>query len=245
MKRFTRRGSVLTTLLLSFLLSALAFSAVHAQEVPDPAGFDQVLVYMMTGVYDPDDPNFTPPDGDFWHREIMGRSDEEIEQDRQEALAFFEQRFGIGEDTEGVEFTSFMVDPRLEYRAYVVSGREVPPEGWVVRDGGWRIDVTAPEGVTLGGEFDGHQMPEGGILVFGNYNIDVPGEDPIIIHYESGGPIVANEFGEVLFRCDLTSEEFGPGLAQGVSAEQTLEDGRIQANTRNILTFPGLGTAFL
>jgi hypothetical protein len=53
MKRFSGHGSVLVTLLLTVLLSTLAFSAVRAQEVPTPAGFDQLPVYMATGVYDP------------------------------------------------------------------------------------------------------------------------------------------------------------------------------------------------
>jgi hypothetical protein len=52
--------------------------------------------------------------------------------------------------------------------------------------------------------------------------------------------------GSVYFRCVLRSdsfEDFGGGLAQGISAPKTLPDGRRVANVRNILTFPGLGFA--
>lgn len=34
------------------------------------------------------------------------------------------------------------------------------------------------------------------------------------------------------------------GWHRAISAPQTLEDGRTQANIRNVLTFPGLGDAF-
>jgi hypothetical protein len=225
------------------VLSLTTSSLVAAQEVAAPEGFDQLLVYMATGVYDPDDPNYEAPDGDFWHREIMGRSDEEIEQNRNEAIAFFQERFGIDPSThEGVSFMSFMFDPRNEYRAYVVSGREVLPEGWVIRDGGWNMTVTDPEGITLGGEFEGKHVPEGTMVVFGDYNIDTGG-DPIIIHYQSGEPIIPSETGAIYFLCELISEDFGNGLAQGISAPKALEDGLTQANVRNVLTFPGLGNA--
>lgn len=135
-----------------------------------------------------------------------GRSDAEIEQDRANAIEFFQQRFGIDVvDNENVMFTSFTFDPRNEYRAYVVAGRDVPPEGWVVRDGGWSVAVTNPDGLTLGGEYEGVQVPQGSMMVFGDYNIDVPGEDPIIIHYQSGGPIIPTDQG-IQFHCELISD---------------------------------------
>ena len=231
------------SLVLAVLLLAGA-SAASAQGVADqrpPAGFDTMLVYLGTGVYDPDDPDYDAPDADFWHREIMGRSDADIAQNRAEALAFFEERFGLDpEQQDGLMFVDFMLDPRNEYRAYVSSEAAIPAEGWVVRDGGWMLTVTAPEGVELGGEFAGTHVPEGAFFVFGEYNIDVPGDDPIIIHYRSGSAIVPTDDG-MMFRCDLTHDERGEGLAQGISAPQTLEDGRTHANIRNVLTFPGLG----
>lgn len=230
-------ASIATLLLLSASLSFAQGIAAH--EAPD--GFDKMLVYMGTGVFDPDDTDYEAPDGDVWHREIMGRSDAEIEQNRDEALAFFSERFGLDPDTQdGLEFTDFMLDPRMEYRAYVVSEETVPSEGWIVRDGGWRLEVTNPEGVTLGGEFEGTHVPEGAFFVFGEYNIEVPDGEPIIIHYESGSAIVPTEKG-LMFICDLSHPEWGEGLAQGISSPHTLEDERRQANIRNVLTFSGHG----
>ena len=225
---------------------------------PTPDGFDKFLVYMAAGVYDPGDPNYVAPDAEFFQREIMGRSDEEIAQDRATSIAFFNQRFGLNLTDpgglftsftdNGVQFIPFMFDPRNEYRAYVVSEERVPSSGWIVRDGGWNATVVEPDGLTLGGEFAGVHVPQGTVFVFGNYNIlrTLPSGkeiEPILIHYQSGGPIIPNadKHEGILFRCELISEEFGNGLAQGIAAGVTLPDGRFQQNVRNVITFPGLG----
>ncbi|MEX2542014.1 MAG: hypothetical protein WD314_09395 [Trueperaceae bacterium] len=128
----------------------------------------------------------------------MERSDEEIEQARTDAETFFNERFGMDfsdaevdengvKEIKGATLQDFMLHPNRDYRAYTVSGEAVASEGWEVRDGGWRIDFT--EETTLTGNWGGDEgtsVPAGSFVVFGNYNIDVPGEDNIIIHYESG-----------------------------------------------------------
>jgi hypothetical protein len=239
MNLFRNKINLLVSVLL--VISALFAGSALAQESQVPVGFDQLLVYMGAGTYDPNDPEYQAPDGDFWHREIMGRTDDEIAQNRAEAVEFFKTRFGIDPDNnDGVMLQSFIVDPRNEYRAYVVGNREVPAEGWVVRDGGWSLAVMNPAGLTLGGEFEGVQVPQGTMMVFGDYNIDT-GAEPIIIRYQSGEPIVPQDAGWIAFRCELISEEFGRGLAQGISARVELENGLVNANIRNVLTFPGLG----
>lgn len=236
---------------LTLSVSGLALAA-GGRGAPTPDGFDKYLVYMAAGQYDPADPTYDAPDGMVFQREIMGRSDAEIAQNRQEAIDFFSERFGIDADSDaGVMFGPFMFDPRNEYRAYTISGESVPSAGWVIRDGGWAMSVTDPAGLTLGGEFTGQHVPQGTMMVFGDYNIARlgPGNsggnaahaEPLIIHYQSGEPIIPTASGAIMFRCELISDEFGHGLAQGISAPQTLPDGTIQANVRNVLTFPGLG----
>jgi hypothetical protein len=215
---------------------------------------------MADGLYDPNDPSYTAPNAQEFQRDVMQRSDAEIAQDRADAIAFYNQRFGLnlvdpGGDLfapfttdDGVMFTPFYFDPRNEYRAYVVSNEQVPSSGWVIRDGGWSASITNPDGYTLGGEFDGIHVPQGTMFAFGDYNIQrtLPGGreiEPLLIHYQSGGPIIPNadQNGGMFFRCELFSEEFGEGLAQGIVAPQMLPDGRIHQNIRNVVTFPGLG----
>jgi hypothetical protein len=159
----------------------------------------------------------------------MGRDDAAIAAERARADVYFQATFGALYTPGSLE--AFGVDPRNEYRAYFISGMRVPPEGFVVRDGGFRADLS-----------------NGGFVVFGDYNIKVTkpsGAEPIVIHYESAEPIFETPTG-LFFQCHLSSddfEDFGGGLAQGVSIPKTLPDGRVVANIRNILTFPGLGFA--
>jgi hypothetical protein len=202
---------------------------------PPPAPFGKYLVYSAAGVYDPSVP---PAEGDlavWFHRKVMGRNNKEFEAERAAADAYFAATFG-DRYTRG-SLTAFGVDPRNEYRAYFISGENVPPEGWVVRDGGFQATLS-----------------DGTFVVYGDYNIKVtkpsgsrgPDPAPIIIHYESLDPIHFHPDGSGYFRCVLRSdsfEDFGGGLAQGMFASETLPDGRTVANIRNILTFPGLGFA--
>jgi len=243
MDAMTQRTRQFIHALIATLL-LVAGSLATAQGVADqrpPDGFETMLVYLGTGVFDAADPDYEMPDADFWHREIMGRSDAQIAENRAEAVAFFERRFGLNPDAHsGLMLVDFMVDPRNEYRAYVSSEVAIPSEGWIVRDGGWMLSVTDPDGLDLGGEFEGTHVPQGAIFVFGEYNIDVPGDEPIIVHYQSGQPIVATASG-MMFLCETYHPEWGWGRAQGISAPVTLEDGRTQANIRNVLTFSGFG----
>ncbi len=87
------------------------------------------------------------------------------------------------------------------------------------------------------------------MIVYGDYNIlrEGPGNSsgnttqPLIIHYQSLSPIIPHPFESgIKFMCEVMSDEFGAGLAQGLSNPQTV-DGKFQANIRTILTFPGLG----
>jgi hypothetical protein len=216
----------------SILIIALAWPVAAASPaVQAPAPFGKYLVYSAAGVYDASVPPAEGDLADWFHREIMGRDDAELATERARADAYFAETFG-SLYTPG-SLTAFGADPRNEYRAYFISGESVPPEGWVVRDGGFLATLS-----------------DGGLVVFGDYNIKAtkPGRggtpDPILIHYESTDPIYPQADGSLLFRCRLFSEsfeDFGGGLAQGISDAQQLPDGRTVANIRNILTFPGLG----
>jgi len=196
--------------------------------------------------------------GDFFQREVMDRSPEEVDAQDQEAAAFFQEKFGLafdGEDLgdgtveridgdgegEGAILHRFMQDPETEYRAYLVSGEGVYQSGALVRDGGYF--VTLEEEMALGGTFgdDETTYPAGTFLVFGDYNIDparIRGRsEPIVIHYESGSPIVPgpNPFA---FSCVLTHPDWGEGKANGTVIPGGAVDGGQSQHIRNVLTFP-------
>ena len=241
-----RKRILLLTVVALFALGAMAMSWPHN---PPPENFGFQLVYMADGIFDPSTGPSAAELSDWFHKDVMGRSDEEIEAERQKAHEHFEAQFGL--DLELEEVMAFDQDPRTQYRAYKITGYRVPEEGWLVREGGFMVNLAA--GTTLYGAFGGAEgvtLPGDGMIVYGEYNIDVTapgtGNDPddIIIHYQSESPIVpTGEFGTA-FLCRVTSddfEDFGGGLAQGVFRNHVTEDGRQVANIRNVLTFPGLG----
>ncbi len=109
-------------------------------------------------------------------------------------------------------------------------------------------------GKTLHGTFGGvtgKWVPAGSMIVYGEYNIlrEGPGNSagsttqPLIIHYQSFSPIIQHPYESgIKFNCEVISEDFGEGLARGLSDPlPPNEDGKTQVYIRNILTFPGFG----
>jgi hypothetical protein len=215
--------------------------------------FDKVIVFMGAGDFDLSTPTADPLE---YHLGIMGRTFEEFQALEAEAIAFFKQRFGLDPNDPAMQGRIFLFpfhfEPTFDLRARFMSEAAIPGSGFVVRDGGWQLAVIDPAGVTLGGEFAGVHVPPGGTVTFGHYNIKMesvsgrgpggPEPDPIIIHYRSLSPIVPDARGDGHFRCELISEEFGPGIAQGVfSRAIPIGNGVVRINIRNILTFPPFG----
>jgi hypothetical protein len=105
-----------------------------------------------------------------------------------------------------------------------------------VRDASFGVQLTKDQTLygTWGGAA-GKPAPAGSFVTFGDYNIKVerPGrgrDGTIMIHFESGSPIVADVDGTLHFICDLMPPEWGPGHARGT----VVANGGI----RNVLTFP-------
>jgi hypothetical protein len=130
-------------------------------------------------------------------------------------------------------------NPGANYRASTISGETVPTEGWMVRDGGWIVALTAD--MMLRGEYGGAagtHVPAGAIVVFGDYSIKVQrarsqapphATEAIVIHYESGFAISLNADGVMTFQRALEHPEWGAGWARGVVEGKTI---------RNVLSFP-------
>ena len=252
MRRFSRR-----TLALASALAVLALASIGAAasgtlpigQSATPDSYQKFLVYLANGSYDPNDPSYQAPDGAFFQKQIMHRTDAQIADQRAQALAFFKQRFGLDPANGDVSISSFMFDPRNNYRAYVIGGEQVPSGGFVVRDGGFNATVT--KDTYLHGEYggaDGTWVAAGTSVVFGDYNIlrtaGTSGQPttPLILHYQSQTPIrAANADGAQTFRCELIDPETGQhGVAQGVIAPaRDAGGGNIQVSIRNVITFPG------
>jgi hypothetical protein len=86
--------------------------------------------------------------------QVMGRDDTAIAAEQGAADEYFAATFG-SLYVRG-SLVAFGLDPRVGYTAYFISGEDVPPEGWVVRDGGFRADLT-----------------DGTFVVYGDYRIRI------------------------------------------------------------------------
>lgn len=239
-----------------FLFGINSTKIYAAGKPATPAGFDHVLLYMGTGIYDPNDPEPRPGltdcsglfcDGMYFQKEVMHRTDEEISELEVEAKEFYKVRFGIDVDdptfSGRVGLEMFTVNPDFEYRVQLGSGMKVSQDGWMIRDGGFRLDVLDPNGIALGGESEGGFAPAGSAMFFGNYNILATTKKgkplkEIIIFYRSKFPAFSLENGSFIFVCDMFHEEWGEGLGMGNIRFIPQEDGLIRGNGRNVLSFP-------
>ncbi|WP_447972052.1 hypothetical protein [Nitrospira sp. Kam-Ns4a] len=213
MSRRTLRGtSAIVSLAAAWVLTLSVWFTQAAQagtaqghRAPTPAGFDRYLVFMAEGVFD----NLFG-DAAFFHRQIMGRTTEQIAEQKAMAIAFFKERFGVdfsaSDEASNVALKLFTLTPDLDYRAYTASGESVPAQGWEIRDGGW-IGIVGPGGTTFHGVWGGaagKTVPEGTLILFGDYNVrrltpsDLDGRGearspdapPILIHYQSREPMI-------------------------------------------------------
>jgi len=246
--------SMIASALLTGLVSVSSVSMAD-NEKGVPAGFDGFLVYMANGVYDPSVQSPQPGlenceglfcDGGYFQRDIMGRSEYQIQQKKQEAKDFFRTRFGLDVEDPAlagrIVFTSFMTRPNWDYRAYVMDSK-TRAEGWKVRDGGYNVRVIDPAGIDLGGEFLGRHAPFNSVMFSGEYNILLKdrqeGEDKeLVIEFRSATFHQINDDGSVMLRCELYNKELGSGYAIVTLDNIVRKDGLVQGRGRNVLTFP-------
>lgn len=252
----TRRGVLSGAAALAGGTALLGAPAVSAGEprggctTPTPEGFRRLLVYIAEGPASAG--SITDVDAVLaFQRDVMGRDQAAVAAYVEEAKAFYLRRFGL--DFSGVEaptpigpweidgasLSGSVFHPDHGYTAYVVSEERVGGEGWMVRDASFGVRFTKDQVVhgTWGGVV-GKPVSADSFVTFGDYNIKVerPGRSGrrrdrnIMIHFESGSPIVADVDGTLHFVCDLTHPVWGAGHARGT----VTADGGI----RNVLTFP-------
>ena len=85
---------------------------------------------MADGIFDPSTGPSDEELSDWFHKDVMGRTDEEILVERQKALDHFEEQFGLDLELENV--VAFGQDPRTEYRAYQIAGYRNESESPIV-----------------------------------------------------------------------------------------------------------------
>jgi len=176
-------------------------------------------------------------------KNVLGLTDQQIEEKRNSVIAFYAERFGIDVNDPKVYFTGFQIDPAADYRVIMMTGKDNDPgKGYPILDGGFAVAVIDPAGLDLGGEFVGTHVPAGTMFAAGGTYVIKLGEHrrDLVINYQSRGPMQPVGTGGVI-NCEVFHPVWGKGLGWGYFEFYTLENGQITSQVRNVLTFPGLG----
>ena len=216
---------------------------------------------MANGIYDPADPNYTPPTPEDFDTIIMGRNDAEKAERRQLAIDYFIERYGIDlsagfADNGNIVLLESFFDPRNNYRAYQLPDRFGFPrsskQGWIVYDRQYIMLVGAlgSESTltgTWGGE-SGTVVPPNTVAVDGDYLVQgTPvfrqgSPRNLYIRFQSADPIfdAASPAG-IKFNCVLLDRHGNViGAAIGRQEFVPLNDGsgHIQTAVQNVWQFP-------
>jgi len=257
----------LAALFASSVFFQIPIATADVMVVP-PTGYQQFLTYMGNGEWNPYEPNPVVANcqvngvclDDYFGRVVQKRTPAQEAAVAQQAMNYFKWKFGLDFTNpaiaQSVLLAPFTLDPRLNYRAYVMSGGYTPVEGYPVRDGGY-VAVLLTD-LTLGGEFQGMTYPANTLFIFGENNIliDRPGtnfDEQVVLSYRFGNPVVVDQNGNATVTIDLRhgslqQTNFGDktvareGIAQlVVGTPGVTSAGLAKAKLRTVLTFSANG----
>ena len=229
-------------------------SMARSSNCPTPQWFVAEFVAIMDEVISPSAPISILDSSLSYFRDVMRFTEEEIAQVEEDAMQFYNTRFGL-------DFSQSEPDEwgqRFYQNATLLPAR-VPPEiyyvvtfnRWIVsgntksmcfdfRVGSYRVNFNHQQILhgTYGGE-EGIPAVPGDCLAYGFYNIPVCPQEPLVFQFSSISPFRVDPYdGFVLINVDVVHRVWGHGLAQGVTRLTPTEDGRVRVLTRNLITFP-------
>jgi len=231
----------------------------------DRTSFSKLFIYGTDVTLDLNEaPFFIPDEGNDWfQKDILDRSDQEIVAFKASGLDYFRNRleWDFSESNTDVEVVKDgaewilwnpqrtggarliygHINPSWGYRPILVSGERVPDICGAVWDGGYHI-VTFGEGIlargTWGGS-EGRHVPENSLLFFGDYLFVLGrGRRPIQISYIPNRPGIPDDEGFYAIRCNSTSEEYGEGVIAINMIVSPPEDGFQTFSVRSYQSFP-------
>ena len=241
---------------LSWIVFAGLVAAVLGATCPATNDFTAEFALIADAIVPESLTGFDPTTGLPFLRNIMLFDGEEIAQVTQDAIEFFNTRFGLDfsqatpdENGQriladiGATFTIFEFSSEFNYHLTVnrwaITGN-TRSSCFVNRDGGFAVEFQ--QSLTLNGTYggqDGRPVVPGDFVLYGFYNIPVCPQSPLIIRYMSGSPIRTGPVdGFGIINCDLFNREIGAGVAQGVFRVTDVGNDEVHFAIRNLLTFP-------
>lgn len=243
--------------LTAFVALIATATAIEPQTCPGPnEWFTAEFVALADVLINVSDSMLVPDVNLHFFREIMHFSEKEIEDVTEEALDFFNTKYGLNFLTsapdqqgrrffENAIFYAFEFSPAVQYtitfNRWLINGR-TKSTCFPNRDGGFGVFFTAEQ--TLRGTYggvEGKPIRPGEMVVWGFYNIPVCPQQPLVIQYSSGTPFRSEPIdGFTVINCDLNHRELGTGSARGIAIATPSDDDPniIHWSIRNLFTFP-------
>ena len=187
-------------------------------------------------------------------RDVMLFTEEEIMQLEEDAIQFFNTRFGLDfsqsePDEWGQRFyqnaTFFpaRLSPEVQYAVtfnrWIVSGN-TKSVCFETSIGSFRVEFSDEQILhgTYGGE-EGIPVTSTDALAFGYYYIPVCPQEPLVIQFSTTTPFRAEPHDGFLYiNLELFHHVWGRGLIRGTGLLTPTEDGHVHYTVREIFTFP-------
>ena len=204
-------------------------------------------------------PNFVAnPDSELsYFRETLRFSEEEIEQATQDAIDFYNERYGLDfsgppdernvRQFENSTLVPFRVANEVEffvtYNRWIVSGN-TRSRCFRMFEGGYFVGSTEPKQQMLHGTYGGEQgipvtYPDDSII-WGYYSIETCPQEPLVIQWNHQTPFRRNVDGFYVSNHELYHRQLGKGAGHGVFAILPPdENGNFHQFGRLVYAFPG------
>ena len=188
-----------------------------------------------------------------YFREVLGYSDDEIQQDTQNAFQFFNERFGLDfslsqPNEQGLRFfQNATFQPTRQpsgivaiFNRWLLTGN-TRSRCFNAALGGYFVSFNGEQTLrgTYGGE-EGIQVTNNRALQYGYISISIPRRDPVVIQRQSPIPNEAAQLGIFVLFYELSHPTLGQGAQQGFfQTELVTANGTVLRYSGGaVLTFP-------
>lgn len=240
-------------LLLVFLLGVTRCTAQTVDKCPSQ-WFDAAWSLTMETTIER---NFSIDDPTYGHfKEVLNYDDEQVESATEDAIVFFNERFGLDfsqSPPDALGRRVFQNALFLTYRIPTDIGVIITVNRWLLngvlgsnrcfnwREGGFQVVFFGNQTVcgTYGGE-EGKTLGPTAQLLYGIARMDVCRQSPQIFKCLSITPAFTDPDGYAALNGECFNEFLGRGLVQGARGTLNTEDPDvIRITIRNVFTFPG------
>ena len=186
-----------------------------------------------------------------YFREVLRYSDDEIQQETQKALQFFNERFGLNfalsqPNEQGLRFfQNATFQPSRQPSGIVATFNRWPITGntrsrcFTAALGGYFVSFIGEQTLkgTFGGE-EGVKVTNNRALQYGYISISIPHRDPVVIQRQSPIPNEAAQIGIFVLFYELSHPTLGQGAQQGFFQTELVNGTVLRFSGGAVLTFP-------